>query len=87
MNSIRNAKAIRDHRGKATEAHCWAAQSAGGQDVVVYPLVRRVLIELRQGDPSGCCQIPQSKQVSVKALACQRQNENSDSQDLIVKTV
>lgn len=47
VNSIRNAKAIRDHRGEATKAYCWAVQRAGGQDVVVYLLVRRVQIELR----------------------------------------
>ena len=44
MNSIRNAKTIRDHGGKAADVHCWAAQRARGQDVVVYLPICRVQV-------------------------------------------
>lgn len=81
MNSISNTKAIRDHGGKAPKVHCWAAQRARGQDIVVYLPVCRVQVELRQDDPIGCCQVPQSKQMSVKALTCEKQNGKLESKD------
>lgn len=71
MHSICYAKAIRHHWGKPTYGHSWAAQSAGGQNVMIDLCISLVLVKVWKGRASGFSQIPQAKQVSVKPLTCQ----------------
>lgn len=70
MDTIPNTKAIRHHGGEATKADGWTGEGTGGQDVVVDGCVGWVCVEARQGLALRPGQVPQRKQVSVKALTC-----------------
>lgn len=48
MDTIADAKPVRHHGGKATEAHGWAGEGAGGEDVVVDSGVSGVSVQAVQ---------------------------------------
>lgn len=82
MDSVADTKPIRHYGGEATQAHGGTGEGAGGQDVVVDGGIGWVQEQGGQGHPFSAGQVPQCKEVPVKALTWQQQNTYPAAQHL-----
>lgn len=75
VDAVADAEPVGHHRGEAAEVHGWAAEGAGGEDVVVDGGVSWVRVQAVQSLAVWVGQVSHGEQVTVETLAW-REEEN-----------
>jgi len=68
MDTIAHSKTIRHHRSKPAQTDRWAGESTGGQDVVVYGGICRILVQTGQCHSFQISQIAHGEKMAIKPL-------------------